>query len=67
MSANVGDRIVVESEHVGTPPREGEVLEIVEGGVAVSYRIRWDDGHESLYAPAAGGARFVPKREQRSA
>jgi hypothetical protein len=67
MSANVGDRIVVESEHVGTPPREGEILEVVKGGVTVRYRVRWDDGHESLYAPAAGGARFIPKGQKRSA
>jgi hypothetical protein len=64
MNASVGDRIVVESEHVGTPPREGEIVEIVEGGVSTHYRVRWDDGHESLFAPAAGGARIIPKQRR---
>jgi hypothetical protein len=66
VSANVGDRIVVESEHVGTPAREGEIVEVIPAASA-RYRVRWDDGHESLYSPAAGGARFLPKQERRSA
>lgn len=53
-----GDRIVVESESVGTPERRGEILEIVEGSLAVSYRVKWDDGHESLVQPAAGAFRL---------
>jgi hypothetical protein len=67
VSANVGDRIVVESEQVGTPAREGEILEVIPGSASARYRVRWDDGHESLYSPAAGGARFLPKKERRSA
>ena len=31
MDVRVGDHIAVESEHVGPPTREGEVLEILEG------------------------------------
>jgi len=52
--AKPGDRIVVDSHHVGTPPRDGEVVEVVEGSVRVSYRVKWDDGHESLFTPEAG-------------
>jgi hypothetical protein len=44
----------VESETVGTPPREGEVLEVIEGEVGVRYRVRWADGHESILTAAAG-------------
>ncbi|MGZ9161372.1 MAG: DUF1918 domain-containing protein, partial [Candidatus Limnocylindrales bacterium] len=29
MSSNVGDRIIVESEKVGVPTREGEILEVI--------------------------------------
>jgi hypothetical protein len=60
MSGTVGDRIVVESETVGTPSREGEILEVIEGEVNVRYRIRWDDGHESLLTPGGGAARILP-------
>jgi len=67
MSAEVGDRIVVESEQVGTPSREGEILEVIGREVSTRYRVRWDDGHESIYTPSAGGARFVSKRGRRSA
>jgi Domain of unknown function (DUF1918). len=58
MDVKVGDRIAVETERVGQAGREGEVLEIVEGA-AVSLRVRWEDGHESLFTPAAGAVRIV--------
>jgi hypothetical protein len=64
--ANKGDRIVVNASRVGGTPREGEIIEVIEGHLRVRYRIRWRDGHESLFAPAAGTARIEPapiKRE----
>jgi hypothetical protein len=60
MAGKVGDRIVVESETVGTPSREGEILEVVEGEIGVRYRIRWEDGHESVFTPGGGAARILP-------
>jgi Domain of unknown function (DUF1918) len=63
MSGKVGDRIIVESETVGTPPREGEILEVIEGEVGIRYRIRWEDGHESVLSPGGGAARIVPASE----
>ncbi len=62
VTAKVGDHIVVESEQVGTPPRQGEVLEVLEGNTTVRYRVRWEDGHESIYSPAAG-ATTVSKQD----
>jgi len=55
-----GDLIVIESEKVGSPPREGEVLEVVRGQVSVSYLVRWADGHQSLIAPGAGNTKILP-------
>ena len=52
MHAKTGDRIVVESAHVGQPRREGEVLEVVRGE-REHYRVRWEDGHESIYFPSS--------------
>jgi hypothetical protein len=67
MAAKVGDRIVVESETVGTPTRAGEVLEVIEGEVGVRYRVRWEDGHETVFTPSGGSARIVPKRAKQRA
>jgi hypothetical protein len=63
--AKPGDVIVIESEKVGSPPREGEVLEILHGRISVSYRVRWQDGHESVIAPGAGNTSIVPAQRTR--
>ena len=47
---NVGDRIVVESEKVGVPPRRGEVTGI--SGTLLT--VRWENGQESRFVPSAG-------------
>jgi hypothetical protein len=59
MAAKSGDRIIVESEAVGQPEREGEILEVIEGETSVRYLVRWADGRESLFSPGAGSARLV--------
>jgi uncharacterized protein DUF1918 len=58
--ARKGDLIVIDSSKVGSPPREGEVLEVIQGQISVSYRVQWPDGHQSLIAPGLGSARVVP-------
>jgi len=60
MPARKGDLIVIDSSKVGSPPREGEVLEVIQGEISVSYRVQWPDGHQSLIAPGLGSARVVP-------
>ncbi|HEX7463389.1 MAG TPA: DUF1918 domain-containing protein [Actinomycetota bacterium] len=62
MTGKVGDRIVVESESVGQPTREGEILEITQGAVGLRYRVRWADGHETVFTPGGGAARIVPAK-----
>jgi hypothetical protein len=32
----------------------GVIEEVVREAPSPRYRIRWDDGHESIYTPAAG-------------
>lgn len=66
MVGKVGDRIIVESEHVGTPTREGEILEVIQGEVGVRYRVRWADGHETIFTPSVGSARIVPREEAKA-
>jgi hypothetical protein len=57
MTCKVGDRVVAESESTERAPRRGEVIEVVREDPHPRYRIRWDDGHETIYTPAAGSLR----------
>jgi hypothetical protein len=59
MTASTRQRIVVESEKVGQPPREGDVLEVIEAPYGTRYRVAWDDGHESTFRPSAGSAKII--------
>jgi hypothetical protein len=54
MELQIGDRVEAESESTERPPRKGRVEERLGDGSSPRYRIRWDDGHESVYTPAAG-------------
>ena len=63
--ARKGDLIVVNPRRVGGPARKGEIIEVIEGDLRVQYRVRWNDGHESLFAPGAGAARIEPARDRK--
>jgi hypothetical protein len=66
MVGKTRDRIVVESEKVGQPAREGEIIEIIEASYGTRYRVIWDDGHESTLGPTAGSAKVIPAPKRRS-
>ncbi len=53
MSVEVGDELVVRGPHVGDRDREGVVIEIHGKNGAPPYLVRWEDGHESVFVPAA--------------
>jgi Domain of unknown function (DUF1918) len=57
MEFKAGDRVKVESESTDRPPRTGVISEVLHGAPSPRYRISWDDGHESIYTPAAGALR----------
>ena len=65
MQLNVGTRVAVESESTDRPARTGVIEEVVREPPSARYRIRWDDGHESIYTPAAGALGAVEAAEQR--
>lgn len=67
MVVKSGDRIIIESEKVGQPDREGEILEVIEAPYGTRFRVRWDDGHESTIRPTGGSARAVPRRKRKPA
>ncbi|PZR66431.1 MAG: hypothetical protein DLM63_09235 [Solirubrobacterales bacterium] len=57
MAFEVGERVVAESESTNRGPRPGVVEEVLRGDPSPRYRIRRDDGHESIYTPASGALR----------
>ena len=59
MSVHVGDRIRIESERAGQTGRVGLVEEVLSEQPQ-RLRVRWEDGRTSIFAPAAGVARFEP-------
>ena len=60
MTFEIGDRIQVESESTERRARLGTVREVLRGDPAPRYRIDWDDGHTSVYTPAAGALHLAP-------
>jgi hypothetical protein len=48
-----GDRVMAESESIRRAPRAGTIRQVLRDEPP-RYRIEWDDGHESIYTPAAG-------------
>jgi Domain of unknown function (DUF1918) len=54
MKLEVGNRIRVEAESTERPHRTGVIKEVVSEAPTPRYLVQWDDGHESIYAPAAG-------------
>ena len=65
MSVEAGDRIFVESEKVAQPGRAGVIEEVLQEQPA-RFRIRWDDGRTSTFAPAAGAARIQKQKKPRT-
>ncbi len=51
MHASTGDQIVIETATLDAQRRQGEVLEVIGDGDQRHYRVRWQDGHESVYFP----------------
>jgi len=49
LHGSVGDAIVVDGVHMNDPPRRGEIVEVIGTADAEHFRVRWDDGHVSLF------------------
>jgi hypothetical protein len=62
MVFQAGDRVVAESESTERPARTGTVREVLKSDPSPRYRIEWDDGHTTIYTPAAG-ALHAPRKE----
>jgi hypothetical protein len=61
MHAKQGDQIVIDTTTLDALRRHGEVIEVIGQGEREHYRIRWQDGHESVYFPV-----WVPESRRTS-
>jgi hypothetical protein len=68
MAFEVGARVVAESESTNRRPRPGVIEEVLRGDPSPRYRVRWDDGRETIYTPAGGALRAErrPKRPRKA-
>jgi Domain of unknown function (DUF1918) len=66
MDGKVGDRIVIATDKVGQPAREGQILDVIDHASGTEFVVRWDDGHESAIRPHGGNARVVKRPKARS-
>ena len=53
MEARRGDRVIVEGNKVGQTRRSGQILDVIRVREGQHYRVRWDDGHETVFYPGA--------------
>jgi len=64
-SGQKGGIVVISGHHVGGRERIGEILEVLGAPDRVHYRVRWDDGGESIFHPGSD-ASIRPSRRRRS-
>jgi hypothetical protein len=66
MEVKPGDRIMVDSFKVGQLRRSGTVLEVLQSRGGLRLKVRWEDGHETIFTPSAGNVRVLPQEPARS-
>lgn len=52
-TAGIGDLVVIEGHHVGEGRRLGEILEVIGEAGGEHFRVRWEDGRETLFYPSS--------------
>ena len=61
--ARVGDSVEARAIHGGAA-RRGEIVEILGAPGHEHYRVRWEDGHESIVYPADGVSIVAARRRE---
>ncbi len=51
--AHAGDLVVVDGHRVGEGRRTGQIVEVLGEAGHQHYRVRWEDGHESVFYPSS--------------
>jgi Domain of unknown function (DUF1918) len=62
--ARPGEVVVIEGHRVGESRRIGEILEVLGDPGHEHYRVRWDDGRETVFYPG-NDARIRPAAKAR--
>jgi hypothetical protein len=60
-----GDIIEIHGNQVGQSGRSGEILEVIGEPGHQHFRVRWEDGRESIFYPSSN-ARVRPGRRAKS-
>jgi hypothetical protein len=64
MAFEVGTAVLTQAGSTSKGPRAGVIEEVLRGEPAPRYRVRWDDGHESVLTPADGALKAAPRRRR---
>lgn len=51
--AEAGDVLVISGHRVGEAERTAEILEVIGEPGREHFRVRWEDGHESIFYPSS--------------
>lgn len=66
-AARVGDVVEISGHRVGDSPRSGEILEVLGELSQPHFRVRWEDGHESIVHPSSDAVIRPGRRRARAA
>jgi len=64
MAFEVGKRVSTHAGSTTRAPRVGTIEEVLRGDPAPRYRVRWDDGRETVYTPASGTLQAQSRRRR---
>jgi hypothetical protein len=64
MAFEVGTTVVCNAQSTSRGPRPGVIEEVLRGEPAPRYRVRWEDGRESIYTPAGGTLQARSRRRR---
>jgi hypothetical protein len=62
MAFEVGTTVIAHAQSTHRGPRPGVIEEVLRGDPAPRYRVRWEDGRESIYTPASGNLQARQRR-----
>ena len=65
MDAQIGDRLTIHGNKVGAVSRHGTVVECLGGAGSAHYRIRWEDGRETVLSPGSDAVVEHPPDDSR--
>jgi hypothetical protein len=62
--AQAGDEIVITGHSVGNAPRKAVILEVLGDPGRERFRVRWEDGHESIFFPGEDAVLHRPLKRR---